>query len=125
MNKKSWSRYAIVFATIWTTSACTDANFSCDSDPVRERVLEASQDRFAAKLVIEYAEENTADTRDPYERARADASNIEIASTRQIRKNYLEKELLCVATVHTPRDASVSVSYVIQKVDSKVNVALR
>lgn len=125
MNKKSWSRYAIVFATVLATSACTDANFNCGSDPVRESVLEASKDRFAAKLVVEYAEESSIDTRDPYERARADASNIEISSTRQIRKNYLEKELLCVATVQTPRDASVSVSYVIQKVDSKVNVALR
>lgn len=125
MHKENLSRYGIVCALLLGATACTDANFNCGSEPVRHQLLEASKERFAAKLVLEYAAEDSIDLRDPLERARADASSIEIATTRKVRKNYLDKELLCTARVRTPGEADISVAYVIQKVGEKIQVSLR
>ncbi len=125
MQIKKVSRYTLVLAIVFATSACTDSNFKCGSEPVRDQVLKASKDRFTAQLLREYSEEEIADTRELFERARSDASRIKISGTRQIRRNYLEGELLCVATVTTSRDANLNVSYLIKKGEDSLNVTLR
>ncbi|RUO36648.1 hypothetical protein [Aliidiomarina sanyensis] len=125
---KAFAQRITAFGVAFLMMGCGDARFNCGSAEVHELVISESQSRFTAQLFEEYlGNETLAESEsDLLSLAQSQAREIQLENPRQIRKNYVEKELLCLAVVRTPRDAALPVSYTVTlDAASNLSISLR